>query len=150
MNKTWYYEDCIPGASYQSGPVEVSEEGIIAFARQFDPQPFHTDPEAAHETFFRGLAASGWHTAALTMRMVVESENQLAGGVIGMGVEELRWPRPVRPGDVLTLKCEVLEARLSNSMPDRGIVKMQNTTFNQRQETVQIMKVNLIVLRRNQ
>lgn len=150
MKTTWYYEDFIPGASYEAGPVEVSEAEIIAFAKQFDPQPFHTDPEAARETFFRGLAASGWHTAALTMRLVVESETQPAGGVIGMGVEELRWPRPVRPGDLLTLKCEVLEARLSNSMPDRGIVKMQNTTFNQRGEPVQIMKVNLIVPRRRE
>lgn len=145
----WHFEDCRVGEGYESGLVEVTEEEIIAYARQFDPQPFHTDPEAARASFFQGLAASGWHTAGLTMRLIVESRVKLAGGAIGMGIEEIKWPRPVRPGDRLRVRCEVVEARVSTSIPGRGIVKFRNTTINQNDEPVQVMTARMLVPRRN-
>jgi acyl dehydratase len=118
------------------------------FANAFDPQPFHLDEEAARSTFFGGLAASGWHTAALTMRLLVESDVRPAGGIIGAGGEELRWPRAVRPGDELELEAEVLEVRPSASRPRRGLVKFRTTTLNQRQEPVQVLVMSLLVERR--
>ena len=119
-----------------------------AFAAEFDPQPFHLDEDAARSTFFGGLAASGWHTAAVTMRLLVDSELKPAGGIIGAGFDEFRWPRPVRPGDELRVECEILEVRQSKSRPEQGMVKFRTNTLNQRDEVVQMSVGNLVVLRR--
>ena len=145
---TLYLEDLAPGRQYGSGELTVDAERIKAFAREFDPQPFHLDEQAARATFFRGLAASGWHTAALTMRLLVEGELRIAGGIIGAGCEECRWPRPVRPGDTLHVVSEILEVRPSKSRPDQGVVKVRTTTLNQAGEAVQVFTGNLIVPRR--
>ena len=143
-----YLEDFVRGQTFGSGRVRVSEEQIKAFAADFDPQPFHLDPAAAQNTFFKGLAASGWHTAALTMRLLVEGELKPAGGVIGGGFDEFRWPKPVRPGDELRIESEVLEVRPSRSKPDQGLIKLRTTTLNQNNEAVQIQIGNLLVPRR--
>ena len=143
-----FFEDFEVGQKFRSGKVEVTAERIKSFAAEFDPQPFHLDDELAKQSLFGGLAASGWHTAALTMRLLVGSDLEIAGGVIGGGGEELRWPRPVRPGDVLRLEGEVLELRPSRSRPTLGIVKVRLTTFNQRDEPVQLSTPVLMVPRR--
>lgn len=143
-----YLEDFAQGQTFGSGRLTVSAEQIQAFAAEFDPQPFHLSEQTAQDTSFRGLAASGWHTAALTMRLVVGSELRLAGGIVGAGAEELRWPKPVRPGDELQLKCEVLEVRESKSRPTHGLIKVRMTTLNQNNEPVQVMIANLFVPRR--
>jgi len=106
-----YLEDFVVGQTFSSGRLRISAEQIIAFAMEFDPQPFHLDEAAAQKAVFQGLVASGWHTAALTMRLLVESELKPAGGIIGVGFDEFRWPRPVRPGDELRIESEVLEVR---------------------------------------
>jgi acyl dehydratase len=143
-----YLEDFEPGQKYGSGRLSVDAERIKAFAAEFDPQPFHLDESAARETFFKGLAASGWHTAAMTMRLLVDSELAPAGGIIGAGFDEMRWPRPVRPADELRVESEILEVRGSKSRPDQGVVKVRTTTLNQNDEPVQVFVGNLIVLRR--
>ncbi len=143
-----YLEDFGVGQTYGSGRQRVDEERIKAFAREFDPQLFHLDDEAARRSVFRGLAASGWHTAAITMRLLVESELKPAGGIIGIGFDEFRWPRPVRPGDDLWVESEVLEVRPSASRPDKGLIKVRTTTLNQQGEAVQVMIGNLLVARR--
>ena len=143
-----YLEDFEPGQQFGSGSITVDAEQIKSFAKQFDPQPFHLDDEAARATFFQGLAASGWHTAALTMRLIVEGEVQIAGGIVGAGADEFRWPRPVRPGDTLTVRSEVLEVRPSKSRPEQGLIKLRSTTLNQNGEPVQIFVANLVVPRR--
>ena len=143
-----YLEDFAAGQTYGSGRATVDAERIKAFAAEFDPQPFHLDEEAAAGTMFRGLAASGWHTAAITMRLLVESELKPAGGIVGIGFDEFRWPRPVRPGDELRVESEVLEVRPSKSRPDQGLIKVRTTTLNQHNEPVQIMISNLVVPRR--
>lgn len=143
-----YLEDLAPGQKYQSGKSLVDAERIKSFAAEFDPQPFHIDEEAARNSIFRGLAASGWHTAAMTMRLLVDSEFRPAGGILGAGMEELLWPRPVRPGDELRVESEILDVRTSNSRPEQGIVKARCTTFNQKNEPVQVFVVNLVVQRR--
>lgn len=143
-----YLEDYEVGQTYRSARLIVSEAEIIAFARSFDPQPFHLDAEAAKGTFFQGLAASGWHTAALTMRLLVEGELSPAGGIIGAGFEELTWPRPVRPDDELHVVSEVLEVRRSSSRPTQGMLKVRSTTFNQDDEPVQRSVGNLVVMAR--
>ena len=140
-----YLEDFTPGRRFGSGQVGITADEIRAFATQYDPQPFHLDEEAARGSFFGGLAASGWHTAALTMRLLVDGPLQPAGGRIGAGLDEMRWPRPVRPGDTLHVITEVLEARRSRSRPDRGIIRLRTTTLNQREEEVQVMVSNMIV-----
>ena len=114
----------------------------------FRSQPFHLDEEAARASIFRGLAASGWHTAAMTMRLLVDSDFKPAGGIIGAGFEELRWPRPVRPGDELRVESEVLEVRPSKSRPDQGLIKVKTTTLNQNDQEMQVFVGNLIVPRR--
>jgi acyl dehydratase len=136
------------GQTFGSGRARVTREDIQAFAAKFDPQPFHLDETAAQKSFFRGLAASGWHTAAITMRLLVESDLKPAGGVIGAGFDEFRWPRPLRPGDDLYIECEVLEVRPSRSLPNSGFIKLRTTTLNQHNEPVQIQVGNLLVLRR--
>jgi acyl dehydratase len=143
-----YLDDFAVGQVFRSGSICVDAGRIKSFAAEFDPQPFHLDPEAATQTYFRGLAASGWHTAALTMRLLVDSELKPAGGIIGLGFEEFRWPRPVRPGDELHLQTEVLEVRPSQSRPEQGLVKIRMTTLNQAGEAVQIQVGTLLVRRR--
>lgn len=144
-----HLEDLTPGQRYGSaGRLTVAADEITAFAREFDPQPFHLDDAAARNSVFGGLAASGWHTAALTMRLLVESEFRPAGGIVGAGMDELRWPRPVRPGDELRVETEVLEVRPSRSRPEQGMVKARTTTFNGRGEPVQVLVANLVVPRR--
>jgi acyl dehydratase len=143
-----YLEDFTVGQTFGSGRLRVDKEQIKAFAAEFDPQPFHLDEDAARDTIFRGLAASGWHTAALTMRLLVESEIEPAGGVVGAGFDEFRWPRPVRPGDELHIESEVLEVRPSRSRSNQGLIKVRTTTLNQNDEAVQVQIANLIVLRR--
>jgi acyl dehydratase len=143
-----YLEDFTVGQTFGSGQLRVDKEQIKAFAAEFDPQPFHLDEDAARDTIFRGLAASGWHTAALTMRLLVESEIEPAGGIIGAGFDEFRWPRPVRPGDELHIESEVLEVRPSRSRSNQGLIKVRTTTLNQNDEAVQVQIANLIVPRR--
>jgi acyl dehydratase len=143
-----HLEEFSIGQTFMSGPVRVDERQIRAFAAEYDPQPFHLDAAAALDTTFRGLAASGWHTAALTMRLLVASDLKPAGGIVGAGFDELRWPRPVRPGDLLSLEAVVLDARPSASRPGQGLVRIQLTTVNQRGEPVQIASGTLVVPRR--
>ena len=143
-----YFEDLTPGRQFRSGTRVLDAEQIKAFGREFDPQPFHTDEKAAAATFFRGLAASGWHTTAIMMRLLVDGEFRPAGGVIGAGVDELRWPRPVRPGDTLSVVSEVVESRVSKSRPEQGIVRVRHTTRNQDGETVLEIIGNHVVPRR--
>jgi acyl dehydratase len=142
-----YLDDLHIGQRFTSGTHVVDEEQIKAFARQFDPQPFHLDNEAAKNTLLSGLAASGWHTAAITMRLLVESGMPLAGGFIGAG-GELDWPNPTRPGDSLQVESEVLDIRPSRSRPDRGVAVVRSLTRNQRNEVVQRLTAKLIVPRR--
>ena len=143
-----YFEDYAVGQKFGSGTVTVTAERIKSFAREFDPQPFHTDEEAARHTFFGGLVASGWHTAAMTMRLFVESDITPEGGSIGAGGSDLTWPRPVRPGDVLRIESEVIELRPSKSRREIGIMKVKLTTYNQNNEVVQIAHPTMIVPRR--
>ena len=143
-----YLEDFEPGQKFLTGRLRVEPERIKSFAAEFDPQPFHLDENTARDTFFKGLAASGWHTAAMTMRLLVDGELKPAGGIIGAGFDEMRWPRPVRPGDELRVETEVLEVRPSKSRPDQGLIKVRTTTLNQNGEPVQVSVGNLLVLRR--
>jgi acyl dehydratase len=143
-----YLEDFSVGQKFRSASLRVSEADIKVFAEKFDPQPFHLDNEAAKATMFGGLAASGWHTAAVTMRLLVDGGAPIAGGIIGAGMDELRWPKPVRPNDELCVESEVLEIRPSRSRPTQGMVKMRTTTLNQNGEPVQVFVGNLVVPRR--
>jgi acyl dehydratase len=143
-----YLEDFTVGQTFGSGRLRVEADRIKAFAAEFDPQPFHLDEEAARDTIFQGLAASGWHTAALTMKLLVDGEFKPAGGIVGAGFDEFRWPTPVRPGDELRVESEVLEVRPSKSRPAQGLNKVRTTTRNQNGEAVQINVGNLIVPRR--
>ena len=145
---TLYLEDFSAGQTFRTGRQRIEKERIKSFAAEFDPQPFHLDEVAARDSIFGALAASGWHTAAFTMRLLVASELKPAGGLIGLGFDELRWPRATRPGDELRVECEVLEVRPSKSRPDQGLVKVKMTTLNQNNEPVQISVCNMIVQRR--
>ena len=142
-----YLEDLTVGDRFQSEGHELDAEQIKAFAVLFDPQPFHTDEEAAKSTFFGGLAASGWHTASITMRLLVQSGIPLANGIIGSG-GQINWPQPTRPGDVLRVESEVMEITPSRSKPDRGMVQMRCETRNQRGEVLQHFLPKLVVMRR--
>jgi acyl dehydratase len=142
-----HLEDVFVGQRFHAGPVTVSVEDIKRFANEFDPQPFHLNEEEAQRSLFRGLVASGWHTASLTMRMLTDGGAPFVGGAIGAG-GEVEWPRPVRPGDVLSVESEVLEVAPSRSRPDRGIVVMRTITSNQRGEAVQILTAKMIVFAR--
>jgi acyl dehydratase len=146
-DKRLYLDDLHVGQRFTSGTHVIDTAEIKAFARQFDPQPFHLDDEAAQRTMFAGLAASGWHTAAITMRLMVESGLPLAGGIIGAG-GEIAWPQPTRPGDTLQVESEVVEVTPSRSRPDRGMATVRSLTRNQRNEMVQQLTANLIVPRR--
>ena len=143
-----YLEDFTQGRRFTTGTVTVSAEEIKAFAARYDPQPFHLDEDAARRTLFAGLAASGWHTAAMAMRLIVDSL-PVAGGLIGVG-GEISWPRPTRPGDVLRVESEVLEVKPSRSNPEQGVVTLRSTTSNLRGEPVQIALMKLLVPRRTE
>ena len=143
-----YLEDFAVGQTFGSGRLRIEKQRIETFAAEFDPQPFHLDEQAARNTLFGGLAASGWHTAAVSMRLLVESELKPAGGIIGAGFDELRWPRPVRPDDELRVASEVLEVRPSQSRPEQGLLKLRTTTLNQNGEAVQVAVGYLLVPRR--
>lgn len=144
-----YLEDLAAGQRYAgSTRIRVEESRLKSFAAEFDPQPFHLDETAASNSIFRGLAASGWHTAAITMRLLVDSEFKPAGGIVGAGFDELRWPLPVRPGDELRVESEVLEVRPSKSRPEQGMAKVRTTTLNQDGKAVQVSVGNLVVPRR--
>ncbi len=146
MTERLFLEDLVVGQRFVSAPRTVSADEIMEFAACYDPQPFHLDDAAATGTLFAGLAASGWHTAALTMRMVIESV-PVAGGIIGSG-GELTWPRPTRPGDTLHVETEVLEITPSRSRPERGTAVVRCTTLNQDGEAVQIFTPKIVVPRR--
>ena len=144
-----YLEEFAAGQKYGGDArLRVEVERVKSFAAEFDPQPFHLDENAAGASMFKGLAASGWHTAAMTMRLLVASDLKPAGGIIGAGFDELRWPLPVRPGDELRVESEILEVRELKSRGDRGVVKVKTTTLNQRGEAVQVSVGNLFVPRR--
>jgi len=139
-----YFEDLHPGMKFNSNRnYRVTAEEIKEFAEQYDPQPFHLDEAAGESSFFKGLAASGWLTAAIVMRLRVESIH-IAGGMIGAGVEEMRWMQPVRPGDSLRTEAEILNVRHSNSRPQYGIVRSRTLVFNQRDELVMRSIVNFL------
>src|SRR5438067_2637033 len=138
------FEDFAAGNRLISSTHRVTADAIMEFARAFDPQIFHRDPKSAQQTLFGGLAASGWHTAAVSMRLFVETM-EVAGGIIGMGVDELKWPNVVRPGDELRLEIEILEARRSKSRPGYGIIRILNVTKNQRGEVVQSFMANAML-----
>ncbi len=143
-----FLEDFAVGQTFGSARLRIEADEIKRFAAEFDPQLFHLDEDAARKTIFGGLAASGWHTAALTMRLLVDSEIKPAGGIVGAGFDDFRWPLPVRPGDELHVATEILEVRVSQSRPDQGVIKLRTTTLNQNGEAVQISVGNLIVPRR--
>ena len=145
--KERYFDDLKVGDRFQSEPFEVAGNTIIEFAEKFDPQKFHLSAKSAERSIFKGLIASGWHTAAITMRLFVKTLN-FAEGAIGLGVDELRWPNPVRPGDALQVGTEILEARSSRSKPNYGIIRLCNVTTNQRGEVVQTMTAAAMVPRR--
>ncbi len=146
MPQRLFLEDLVEGQRFVSAGRTVSRKEIVAFAARYDPQPFHLDHDAAVDTLFGGLAASGWHTAAMTMRMVIESV-PVAGGIVGRG-GELIWPNPTRPGDTLHVETEVLEITPSRSRPERGTVVMRCTTLNQDGEVVQTFTPKIVVPRR--
>jgi acyl dehydratase len=143
-----YFEDLQPGARFESESLPVSETQVVEFAHKFDPQMFHLNRTTAERSIFKGLVASGWHTAAMTMRLFVQTLN-FAQGAIGLGVDELRWPHAVRPGDTLRVVTEIVEARISKSKPKHGIIRLRNVTTNQRGEVVQSMYANALVPRRD-
>jgi acyl dehydratase len=146
-HERFYLDDLYVGQRFTSRTHVIDAAQINAFARQFDPQPFHLDEDTAKDTLFAGLVASGWHTAAISMKLMVESGLPLAGGIIGAG-GELAWPRPTRPGDTLQLESEVVEIAPSRSRPDRGMATVRSLTRNQRKEVVQDLTAKLIVPRR--
>ncbi|MDO8544811.1 MAG: MaoC family dehydratase [Opitutaceae bacterium] len=143
-----YYEQLVPGQVYNSGSIAVTADEIKSFAARYDPQPFHLDSAAAEKSIFGGLVASGWLTASLTMRLMVKSEFKFGTGVIGLGVDSLRWPKPVRPGDTLSATVEIAGMRASESKPGFGVVKIRTTTSNQLGDVVQVMVSSVLVRRR--
>ena len=147
--KEHYFDDLKAGDRFKSEPLNVTEKQLIEFAHKFDPQMFHLSRKRAERTIFKGLIASGWHTAAMTMRLFVQTLN-FAEGAIGLGVDELRWPHVVRPGDVLTVETEIVDLRPSRSRPGYGIIRLRNVTTNQRGETVQTMVASAMVARREE
>jgi len=145
--ETLFLDDLAVGQRFISGSHSLDEAHIKAFAAQFDPQPFHLDGQAAKTTLFGGLAASGWHTAAITMKLLVESGLPLRGGIIGSG-GEVSWPKPTRPGDTLSVSSEIEEVIPSRSRPDRGTIRVHSETRNQHGEVVQVLVAKLVVPRR--
>ncbi|MBI3146765.1 MAG: MaoC family dehydratase [Pseudogulbenkiania sp.] len=146
-----FLEDLTPGRRFETAGHTITEEELLAFAHQFDPQFFHTDHEAAKNSVFAGLAASGWHTSSISMRLVTQSElGRVANGLVGLDVSVMRWPRPTRAGDTLTVCVEVLESRRSSSQPGFGIVTVRWTTTNQRQEIAMQMENRIWVQARGE
>ena len=143
-----YLEDLHVGQRFTSGRYEMNEQRMKEFAAEFDPQAFHLDEVAGAQSIFRGLAASGWHTAAATMKLLVESDLALSEGIVGVG-GEISWPRPTRAGDTVRVECEVMEITPSRSKPMQGIAKIRNTTLNQRDEVVQVFTASVVVFRRS-
>jgi acyl dehydratase len=142
-----YLDDFKVGDVIKGGSLTVDAAAIKEFAAKYDPQPFHLDEEAAKDSFFKGLAASGWHTAALTMRLIVDSGVPVGGGVIGAG-GTINWPKELRPGETIRLESEILEVRPSRSRPDRGMVKVRFTTFDSTGDVVQVLVADLVAPRR--
>ena len=147
LMKKRYFDDLKVGDRFKSEPLSMTEKELVKFAHKFDPQMFHLSRKEAERTIFKGLVASGWHTAAMTMRLFVQTLN-FAKGAIGLGVDKLRWPNAVRPGDLLTVETKILDVRLSRSRPRYGIIRLRNVTTNQRGEVVQTMLASAIVRRR--
>jgi acyl dehydratase len=147
MRRVLHLDDLAVGQKFTTSSVTLTLEGCKAFAADFDPQPFHLDEAAARASVFGRLAASGWYTASLSMRLLVEGELTIAGGLIGLG-GEITWPRPTYPGDTLRVETEVLSIRVSESKPDRGVVTARNVTLNQHGEPAQVMVVKMLVPRR--
>ena len=149
MSQDRWFEDYVPGAVHDLGSVVVDEQEVIAFARQFDPQSFHLDKEKAEKSAFGGLIASGWHTACMAMRLIVDHYLSEVSSEGSPGIDELRWLRPVRPGDQLSVRVTILDARLSRSRPERGIVRSQIETLNQSDEVVMLLTSTIFIRRRN-
>ena len=147
MRPTMYLDDFKVGDVIKGGSLTVDAAAIKEFAAKYDPQPFHLDEEAAKDSFFKGLAASGWHTAALTMRLIVDSGVPVGGGVIGAG-GTINWPKALRPGETIRLESEILEVRPSKSRPDRGMVKVRFTTFDSTGDVVQVLVADIVAPRR--
>jgi len=144
-----WFEDYVAGAVYEFGDVTITEEEILEFAHRFDPQPIHTDPAYAAGGPFHGLIASGWHTSGIFMRLFADHYLSRVASLASPGVDELRWPHPVRPGDRLRLRVRVLETRASRSTPDRGIVRTRAQLLNQEDRIVlSLVAVNLLRRRR--
>jgi acyl dehydratase len=144
-----YLEDLQVGQKFTSGQYEMNEKRMKEFAAEFDPQSFHLDEAAGAQSILKGLAASGWHTAAATMRLLVESDLSLSEGIVGVG-GEISWPRPTRVGDILRVECEVMELTPSRSKPMQGMAKIRNTTLNQNNEVLQVFTASVVVFRKNQ
>lgn len=142
-----YLDDLQVGQRFNSGSYRMDEDRMKAFAAEFDPQPFHIDDAAAQNSIFHGLAATGWHTAAATLRLLVTGDMQLAGGLIGLG-GEIAWSKPTRPGDTLHVESEIVEIVPSRSKPNQGIVKVRSATLNQNNEEVQVFTAKLLVFKR--
>jgi acyl dehydratase len=149
MTEHRYLEDLAVGEVNTTPEIAVSEAEIIEFARRYDPQDMHTGAQAAPRSAFAGLIASGWHTAALVMRLLVDSHPLGSTPLLGLGVDDLRWPKPVRPGDIIKAETEVLSIALSRSKPDHGVVRLKVTAYNQHREVVYVMTPSLWVPRRN-
>jgi acyl dehydratase len=147
MTEPLYLEDLVIGQTFTSAAETLTEQELLEFAARYDPQPFHLDHEAAKSTIFGGLAASGWHTAAFSMRLNVTSGPKFAGGIIGGG-GEITWPAPTRPGDTLHVEYKILEVTPSRSKPDRGMILLECKTVNQSGQTVQLARVKLVIPRR--
>ena len=145
-----WFEDYVPGTVHDLGSVVVDEQEVIAFARQFDPQPFHLDKERAEKSAFGGLIASGWHTACMAMRLTVDHYLSEVSSEGSPGIDELRWLQPVRPGDQLTVRITILDTRRSRSRPERGIVRSQIETMNQNGEVVMRLMTTIFIRCRNQ
>ena len=149
MSQDRWFEDYVPGTVHDLGSVVVDEQEVIAFARQFDPQPFHLDKERAEKSAFGGLIASGWHTACMAMRLIVDHYLSEVSSEGSPGIDELRWLRPVRPGEQLSVRATILDARLSRSRPERGIVRSQIETLNQDEEVVMHLTSTIFIRCRN-
>jgi acyl dehydratase len=147
VRRKLYLEDLAVGRSFRGGPITLELSDLTRFAREYDPQYFHTDPDAAKASIFGGLVGSGWQTAALTMRMLIQDSATFADGLVGLG-GDLAWSRPVRPGDTLRAIGEVTKIAPSRSRPDRGVVTMDCRTVNQRDEIVLTLKADLLVFAR--
>jgi acyl dehydratase len=142
-----YLDDMNVGQRFLSGTYEMTVDRIKSFAAEYDPQPFHLDEAVAQTSVFRGLAASGWHTAAVSMRLLVTGGLPFAAGAVGLGCE-IEWPRPTRPGDILQVEAEIIEIVPSRSKPNQGIVRVRNITRNQKGETVQIITTKILAFKR--